>query len=181
LRNGEGKANQTGPEEFRAFKALGRTVVYPDWRNHHFRERTVDLALEENAERSHVHSPTELRPLLVKLEDRMRVLGYPDRDLYSVQMALQEAVSNAFWHGHRGNRSKRIQLRYTVNAAEVLLEVADEGPGFDPDRLPNPLAKENLNRLGGRGLFLMRAYMTWVSFNREGNQVTLSKQRSSGG
>jgi serine/threonine-protein kinase RsbW len=155
--------------------------MVPNQRNYFFRERNVDLALEENVERSQVHSPTELRPLQKKLEDRMRVLGYPDRDLYAVQMALQEAVSNAFWHGHRGNQSKSIQLRYTVNAAEVLLEVADEGPGFDPDRVPHPLAEENLNRLDGRGLFLMRAYMTWVSFNRNGNQVTLSKQRSSGG
>ena len=152
--------------------------MHPHWRNHHFRERTVDLALDENVERSQLHSPTELRPLLNKLEDRMRVLGYPDRDLYAVQLALHEAVTNAFWHGHRGDPSKCIQLRYAVHAAEVLLEVADQGPGFDPDQVPSPLAEENLYRLEGRGLFLMRAYMTWVSFNREGNQVTLFKQRS---
>jgi serine/threonine-protein kinase RsbW len=92
---------------------------------------------------------------------------------------LQEAVSNAFRHGNRGDRGKNIDLRYAVSAAEVLLEVEDQGAGFDPDQVPNPLAEENLYRLGGRGLFFMRAYMTWVSFNREGNRVTLSKQRSS--
>jgi serine/threonine-protein kinase RsbW len=153
--------------------------MHPHQKNHHFRERTVDLALEDNAERSQVHSPAELRPLLEKLEDRMRVLGYSDRDLYAVQMVLQEAVSNAFRHGHRGDQSKSIQIRYAVHAAEVLLEVADQGAGFDPDQVPNLFADENLYRLGGRGLFLMRAYMTWVSFNRQGNQVTLLKQRSS--
>ena len=152
--------------------------MYPHQRNHHFRERTVDLARQENARRSQIHSPAELRPLLEKIEDRMRVLGYPGRDLYAVQMAWQEAVSNAFRHGNGGDRSKTIHLHYAVTAAEVLLEVADEGPGFDPDQVPNPLADENLYRLGGRGLFLMRAYMTWVSFNREGNRVTLYKQQS---
>jgi serine/threonine-protein kinase RsbW len=155
--------------------------MLPHQRKYHFRERTVDLALQENAERSQVHSPAELHPLQKKIEERMRVLGYPDRDLYAVQMALQEAVSNAFRHGHHGDRSKSIQVRYAVNAAEVMFEVADEGAGFDPDQVPNPFTGENLGRPGGRGLFLMGAYMSWVSFNREGNRVTLVKQRSSGG
>jgi serine/threonine-protein kinase RsbW len=152
--------------------------MYPHQRNHHFRERTVDLTLQDNVARFQVHSPAELRPLLEALEDRMRVLGYPDRDLYAVQMALQEAVSNAFRHGHRGDRSKRIDLRFAVSDTEVALEVEDQGSGFDPDEAPNPFDAENLGRPGGRGLFLMRAYMSWVSFNREGNRVTLFKQRT---
>ena len=56
----------------------------------------------------------------------------------------------------------------------------DEGRGFDPEQVPDPLAREILDRPGGRGLFLMWAYMTWVGFNRTGNRVTLVKQRSPG-
>ena len=55
----------------------------------------------------------------------------------------------------------------------------DEGPGFDPHQVPDPLAPENLEKSSGRGLLLMRTYMTWIRYNECGNQVTLCKQRSS--
>jgi serine/threonine-protein kinase RsbW len=57
----------------------------------------------------------------------------------------------------------------------MLVEIRDEGPGFDPDGLPDPLAPQNLERPGGRGVFLIRQYMTWVQFNETGNAVTLCK------
>ena len=57
-------------------------------------------------------------------------------------------------------------------------EVEDEGPGFDPGRVPDPTLPENPDRPGGRGLPLMRHFMTWVRFSRPGNRVTLCKYRS---
>ena len=63
-------------------------------------------------------------------------------------------------------------------AQEMLAEVRDQGPGFDPSRVPDPLAVENLEREGGRGLHLMRAYMSWVRYNDTGNCVTLCKRRA---
>jgi serine/threonine-protein kinase RsbW len=60
----------------------------------------------------------------------------------------------------------------------VVLEVEDQGQGFDPDQVPDPRREPYMDRPGGRGLFLMRTYMTWVSFNREGNRVTFSRRRS---
>ena len=150
----------------------------PYLRNHPYPGRTVDLVLEPRAEHVQVRSPADLRPLVEKLEARMRVLGYPSRDLFAVTLALYEAANNAFQHGNRGDRGKHIRVRYVVTMAEVLLEVEDQGPGFDPDEVPDPLHGGIRDRPGGRGLFLMRTYMTWVSFNREGNRVTLARQRS---
>jgi serine/threonine-protein kinase RsbW len=152
--------------------------MHPYDKCHHLRGRAVDLALDERAQALRVHTPAELRPVLERLEDRMRVLGFPDRDLFAVKLAVQEAAINAFRHGNLGDPTKSISLRYLVTAGEVLVEVADQGPGFDPRQVPDPLSEENLERRGGRGLFLMRAYMTWVSFNREGNGVTLARQRT---
>jgi serine/threonine-protein kinase RsbW len=152
--------------------------MVPYDRHHHFRGRTVDLALEERAQYLRVHTPAELRPFVDQLEARMRVHGYSCNDLFAVKLALQEAAVNAFRHGNRSDPSKSIYVRYLVTAVEVLLEVEDQGPGFDPDLVPSPLSQENVDRPGGRGLFLMRAYMTWVSFSREGNRVTLARRRS---
>jgi serine/threonine-protein kinase RsbW len=147
-------------------------------KNRPFREAAVDLALEENARRLQLHSPTELSPLLELLENRLRVLGYCDKDVFGVQLALHEAITNAFRHGNQSDCSKSIQLFYRVTGEEVLLEVEDQGKGFDPTRAPDPRTEEKRVQPGGRGLFLMRAYMSWVSFNRQGNRVTLCKYRS---
>jgi serine/threonine-protein kinase RsbW len=150
--------------------------MYPYDKDDLFRTPAVDLILDERAQRARLNDPADLRPLGEMLEARMRVFGFPTRDLFAVRLALEEAVTNAFWHGHCGDRGKDITVRYLVTVAEVLLEVEDQGPGFDPARVPNPLVAGN--RACGRGLFLMRGYMTWMSFNRKGNRVTLVRHRS---
>jgi serine/threonine-protein kinase RsbW len=152
--------------------------MHPQYKDHQFHPRTVDLALEQHAQQFRVHRPAELRGFFGTLELWMRILGYPKKDIFAVRLALGEAVTNAFRHGNRGDPSKRIHVRYLVTVAEVLLQVEDQGSGFDPDQVPDPLTEPYLDRPGGRGLFLMRTYMTWVSFNREGNRVTLCRQRS---
>jgi serine/threonine-protein kinase RsbW len=95
-----------------------------------------------------------------------------------VQLALHEAAANAFRHGNRGDRGKTITVRYVATPAQMLLEVEDEGAGFDPGRVPDPLAEMSRPRRACRGLFLMRAYATWVSFSPKGNRVTFARQRS---
>jgi serine/threonine-protein kinase RsbW len=104
-----------------------------------------------------VHAPAELGPLFDSLEDLMGIFGYPRKDIFAVQLALHEAVTNAFRHGNCGDRGKTIAVRYVATAARMLLEVEDEGAGFDPGRVPAPLAERNRIRPTGRGLFLMRA------------------------
>jgi serine/threonine-protein kinase RsbW len=108
----------------------------------------------------------------------MAAAGYPDRDQFAVRLALDEALANAIKHGHRGDARKRVDVRYRVGPAEVRVEVHDQGPGFDPARVPDPLAADNLERASGRGLLLMRSYMTWVRHNERGNGVTLCRLRS---
>jgi serine/threonine-protein kinase RsbW len=121
---------------------------------------------------------TEVSCCLGRLVEALEPLGYGERDLFGIRLALEEALVNAVKHGHRNDRSKTVRIRYQANAAEFLVEVEDEGPGFDPDGVPDPLAPENLERPGGRGVFLMRHYMTWVSFNERGNLVTMCRRRS---
>jgi serine/threonine-protein kinase RsbW len=157
---------------------IERQVMHPHHKGRQFRRSAFNLTLEQNARQLGVHSPAELRPFLEMLETWMKVLRYPSKDIFAVRLALHEAASNAFRHGNRGDSSQTICVRYLVTVAEVLLEVEDQGSGFDPEQVPDPLAESYLDRPGGRGLFLMRTYMSWVSFNREGNRVTFSRQRS---
>jgi serine/threonine-protein kinase RsbW len=147
-------------------------------KGHQFRPSAFNLALERHARQFEVHSPVELRPFCEMLEIWMKLLRYPWKDIFAVKLCLHEAATNAFRHGNGSDSSKTIHVRYLVTDAEVLLEIEDQGSGFDPEQVPDPLAEPYLDRPGGRGLFLMRTYMSWVSFNREGNRVTFSRQRS---
>jgi serine/threonine-protein kinase RsbW len=118
-----------------------------------------------------------ITPAVEKVAAAMDAAGYASRDIFAVRLALEEAVVNAIKHGHQGDASRPVRLRYLVDADEVLLAVEDQGPGFHPDDVPDPLDPENLERACGRGVFLMRHYMTWVKYNERGNCVTLCKRR----
>src|SRR5262249_52893627 len=155
-----------------------RQTMHPDPKHCRSRGHTVNLALDPNTLQIRMHSPLELHPFAESLEVWMQTIGYPRKDIFAVRLALQEAVLNAFRHGNRGDTGKSIFVRYLLTTAEVLLEVEDEGPGFDPDQVPDPPTEPSIDRPRGRGLFLIRTNMTWVSFNEKGNRVTFARQRS---
>jgi serine/threonine-protein kinase RsbW len=104
--------------------------------------------------------------------------GYAERDICGMRVALEEALINAVKHGHGGDPAKEVRVQYAVSPQEVLVAVEDQGPGFDPGQVPDPLAPENLEKPSGRGLLLMRHYLTEVRFNGRGNTVTLRQRRS---
>jgi serine/threonine-protein kinase RsbW len=151
---------------------------------HHYgkqnRERAAmsDLGANESARRINLQTLADLRPLSERLDMLMRVLGFAGKDIFAVRLAVGEAVINAFRHGNQGDPGKVVRVSYLVRSDEVVVEVEDEGPGFDPDRVPDPVAPENIQRVSGRGLFLMRVYMSGVRYNQQGNRVTLSRRRS---
>src|SRR5688572_2674741 len=89
------------------------------------------------------------------------------------RVSLTEALANAMLYGNRKDPDKRVRVEVIVGDEELVARVTDEGPGFDPDRVPDPTSPDNLEKSGGRGLFLMRELMDEVRFNERGNQVTL--------
>lgn len=93
-----------------------------------------------------------------------RVLDYPMRQLMlNVPVALTEALSNAILRGNRDDPGKHVHVRAEVDARRLVLEVADEGAGFDLDAsLVDPTTPENIGREDGRGLFLMQQLMDRV-------------------
>jgi serine/threonine-protein kinase RsbW len=138
----------------------------------------ADLGTNQSTRRETLKSLAELRSLSEKVENWMRFLGYPGKDIFAVRLALGEAILNAFRHGTQGAPDKVVRVGYLVSPSEVVIEVDDDGPGFDPELVPDPMFGELSSRMSGRGLFLMRVYMSGVSFNREGNRVTMCRLRS---
>jgi serine/threonine-protein kinase RsbW len=129
-------------------------------------------------ERASVRTPEEMPPVLDAVTAAMRARGYPERDRFGMRLALAEALANALKHGHRGDTSKVARVRYRITAAQARAVVEDEGPGFDPAAVADPLAEENLDRPCGRGLLLMRHYLTSIRYHGCGNCVTLCRCRS---
>jgi serine/threonine-protein kinase RsbW len=127
-----------------------------------------------------LHVPAEIAGGVLPLSNAMLSAGYGAREVFGVRLALEEALVNAIRHGHGGDPSKRVRLRYQVGDEFVIAQVQDEGPGFRPENAPDPFAPENLERDGGRGLFLIRHYMTWVRHNPAGNCITMCKRREQG-
>lgn len=105
-------------------------------------------------------------------------LGFPEKDAFAVHLALEEAIVNAHKHGNHNDAGKRVRITYRITAQQMRATIEDQGQGFNPGEIPDPTAPENLEKPSGRGLMLMRRFMTSVRFNRRGNRVTLCKQRT---
>lgn len=102
--------------------------------------------------------------------------GCPAGDFANVEIALREAIANAIIHGNALHRGKRILLRcYGGPHKALLVLVRDEGPGFDPGRVPDPRHPERLHLHHGRGLLLMRELMDYVEYRKGGREVVLFK------
>jgi serine/threonine-protein kinase RsbW len=98
-------------------------------------------------------------------------------------MALREALANAIKHGNRQDSSKRIHLEMDVVGQNLQISIRDEGEGFDPSAVDDPLAPENRLKTSGRGIFYMKTFMDDVRFRRVeggGMEIVLTKNLGSG-
>ena len=139
-------------------------------------------------------------PLIEHLQTMMP--AWSDRDRLQVSMALDEALVNAMHHGNLEVESslrvddeseyyERVRLRRTqtpfcdrrvhiqaeFSEQHLCVQISDEGPGFDPTTIPDPTDEENIQKIGGRGLFLIKSFMSQVVHNPTGNQITMTKIR----
>jgi serine/threonine-protein kinase RsbW len=98
-----------------------------------------------------------------------------DDDIYgNIMIAVTEAVNNAIKHGNAGDKTKNVHLSLSLNDSLLKFVVKDEGGGFDFQNLPDPTAPENLEKIGGRGIFLMKHLSDQVEFKEHGRVVELS-------
>jgi anti-sigma regulatory factor (Ser/Thr protein kinase) len=143
-------------------------------------------------------------PLVARLRESADRLGLFDAGMADrVALALTEALINAIHHGNLEldsrlrqddeatydrmvefrrrrppYRDRRLHVRARLSRREAVYVIRDEGPGFDPSTLPDPTDPAQLENPTGRGLLLIRAFMDRVAFNWDGNQITLTKRRT---
>jgi CheY-like chemotaxis protein/anti-sigma regulatory factor (Ser/Thr protein kinase) len=143
-----------------------------------------------------------IAPLVNHLHRTIRAIGVCDHTCgIRVSVALEEAINNAMFHGNleitsaerTGDREayrvlladrlrtppyceRTVGVQAKVSPEEAVFIIRDQGPGFDPNNLPDPTDPENLEKASGRGLLLMRTFMDSVEFNRAGNEVIMIKR-----
>ena len=116
---------------------------------------------------------------LKESEQRLRAvfggLKLSDSQEHNLLVAVSEAVNNAVSHGNKNDPEKKVTLDLDYKDGEIVVTVEDEGGGFNPDKLPDPLAPENLLKPSGRGIHIMRSLMDKVdfAFTRQGTKTTL--------
>ncbi|MCL2624946.1 MAG: ATP-binding protein, partial [Planctomycetaceae bacterium] len=109
---------------------------------------------------------------------QMKLLAWPEKDMFNVQLALEEAVTNAVMHGNHADPQKKVYFQCGIDENEVRISVRDDGNGFNPDLIPDPRHPNNLLIPSGRGILLIRHFMNRVEFLPDGNGIIMTKYRS---
>jgi serine/threonine-protein kinase RsbW len=135
-----------------------------------------------------VHSNFDMLDFVQMVSDRMAHLaGLDDDAVHWIGVAVRESVINAIKHGNREDVEKLVTVEFTFTPAtepqELVVRVLDQGAGFDPEEIADPLAPENLLKASGRGIFFMRSFMDDVTLRRAdegGMEVRMVKKLAPG-
>ncbi len=112
--------------------------------------------------------------IMAQLED----FAYTKASRFAVKLSIEEAVANAFNHGHRHlPPGVPVRLEYSLAPDQVRIAVEDQGPGFVPADVPDPTMDENIEQPSGRGIMLIRAYMSSVAFSGTGNRIEMTYKK----
>jgi len=138
--------------------------------------------------RLQIPSQFDMLDLVQVVSDRMGHLAAIDDDtIHWIGVAVRESVINAIKHGNREHPGKRVIVEFAFapsqNPTELVVRVVDEGEGFDPAAIGDPLAPENMLKSSGRGIFFMRSFMDDVSLRRAkdgGMEVRMVKKLARG-
>ena len=117
-------------------------------------------------------------PILQEILDQLEKQAWIQHDIFSAHLAMEEALVNAIRHGNRLDTSKQVHVACRVSPELIRIEITDEGEGFDPSSVPDPTDPAHIEAPSGRGLMLMRSFMSRVEYNDVGNRVVMEKERA---
>ena len=176
-------------------------VLQAELNNHRISEYIATMQTEYQLESDDSLVP----PLIARLQEDMRQMGICDENsIVQVATALDEALTNAIIHGNLEVSSelravddgkpyldlicerakqppyaeRRVSVHVSATRETICFAIKDQGPGFNPDEIPDPTDPANLEKVSGRGLLLINAFMDEVSHNLTGNEITMVKRRA---
>jgi serine/threonine-protein kinase RsbW len=120
------------------------------------------------------------KKVLDEILGQLATHDWGQRDIFSVHLALEEALVNAIKHGNNCDTSKSVHVVCELTTDRLFVQIEDEGPGFNPDRVPDCTNADRLEMPCGRGVLLMRSFMSSVEFRDKGNCVVMTKCRQDG-
>jgi serine/threonine-protein kinase RsbW len=115
--------------------------------------------------------------VLDELLARFNGEGWNSRDIFGIRLALEEAVVNAIKHGNCLDCNKQVQVECRSTPDKIWIKVSDQGQGFNPQNVPDCTDDDHIDSPNGRGIMLMRNFMTRVEYNKKGNVVEMEKLR----
>ncbi len=128
-------------------------------------------------QRSFPATAEEVDAMLREIMDAIEKNRCPVGDYDEVRLALREALNNAVKHGSGFNAGMKVHVAVRCNHSDGFwISIRDEGPGFDPNKVPDPTHPENLERFSGRGLFMIRELMDDVKFGDRGREIQMLRR-----
>ena len=115
--------------------------------------------------------------LLDRLVAQLEAFEWAAQEVFGIHLAMEEAVVNAIKHGNRHAVDKSVFVNCEISAERLFIRIRDEGPGFNPEAVPDCTDVDRLEVPSGRGIMLMRAFMNRVEYSASGNAVEMEKLR----
>lgn len=121
-----------------------------------------------------INSNTQSLRLVERLiEDVCQIYDVSEDCYGNMMIAVTEAVNNAIHHGNKDNPDKQVKIGFESDENQLVFSITDEGAGFDPNSLPDPTDPANIDKISGRGVFLMSQLSDFIKFENEGRKVIL--------
>jgi len=118
--------------------------------------------------------------LIAEVMDVVRTESWNDKDLFAIELALEESLTNAVKHGNKSDPAKKVRFDCKLSPEKLYVRIEDEGNGFDPGSLADPRDPANQMTASGRGVLLVRHFTSRVKWNDKGNVIEFEKDRSDG-
>jgi len=122
-------------------------------------------------------TPSAVVDVFRQLQPGLQVSNFSEEDIFAVHLALEEAFTNAVKHGNKMEPNKAVKIDYAIEPDKIEICMTDEGPGFDPEVIPDPRYGDNLYKPTGRGMLLMRSFMDVIEYSKKGNSVLMIRYR----
>ncbi|MDR1479164.1 MAG: ATP-binding protein [Planctomycetaceae bacterium] len=116
--------------------------------------------------------------LIDQVMDQLEATEWSSKEKFAINMALEEALVNAIQHGNDSDPNKQVHFACNLNDNLIAVRIEDEGPGFDPDEVPDPTDEEHIMIAHGRGVLLIKNFVTRAEWNEKGNIIEFEKERA---